>query len=323
MRLFRALATAAVLIAPLAATPAALAQDGPAGLRGTLTITHTFRVKPVPGLTGVASTVTGHGFSATYHLHGGRWRARGAPPRSYLLTGHGHEDLDIHRTDLKTFDGGTVRLDMFGRAFGDVDLVRDPGGAGETGPLVLRLRPGGRFTLGLQPLLGGENGMRLNFELLRQDAAACESGGGTRAQRAVYNQGVYEVQPTEMCPDDPPFEGFRHGAQHQPTIWGGNVWAPPEAGFWQPDVCHGRIGRIPILTLCGRYGHGRIAGTKVVGGKRGYDTPGACAFFPRGNRGRVLPDPNKDALYEACSVMDLGGEWWRRTVVRWRFKPTH
>ena len=318
----RALVAVAVLFVSLAMAPAALAQDGPAGLRGTLPITHTVRVKPVLGLT---STVTGHGFSATYHLRGGRWRSPGAPRRSYLLTGHGHEDLDVHRTDLKNFEGGFVRLDMFGRAFGDVDLVRHPGGAAEAGPLVLRLRPGGRFTLELSPLLGAQNGLPLNFELLREGSQTCETSAGTRGSRSVYNQGVYESKATDVCPDDPPFEDVRHGTARQPTIWGGNVWAPPEAGFFQPDVCHGRVSLhgVPILHVCGRYGHGRIAGTKVVGGKRGYPTPGACAIFPRGNRGEVLPDPNTDALYEACSVMDLGGEWWRRTVVRWHFTPTH
>jgi hypothetical protein len=322
MRRFEALAVATTLVAWLATGSAASAQHGPAGLRGTLTITHTFRVKPTLGL---SSTVTGHGFTGTYHLHGTRWRARGAPPRSYLLTGHGHEDLDVHRTDVKTFDGGTVRLDMFGRAFGDVDVVRHPGEAAEAGPLLLRLRPGGRFTLELLTLLGGQNGLSLNFELLRQDAAACETGGGTRAEHSVYNQGVYAVTPTEQCPDDPPFEGFRHGTARQPTIWGGNVWAPPDAGFFQPDVCRGGVSLhgIPILNVCGRYDHGRIAGTKVVGGTRGYPTPGACAFFPRGNRGEVLPDPITDALGEACTVMNLGGEWWRRTIVRWHFRPTH
>jgi len=293
--------------------------DGPAGLRGTLSITHTFAVKPVLGL---QTQLRGNGFHATYHLHGRRWLARGAPPRSYLLTGRGHEDLDIHRTDRKQFEGGYVQLDMFGRAFGDVQLLRNPGGPAEAGPLILRLRPGGRFTLGLQPLLGGQNGLPFNFELLREGSESCYGTPGTRGSRSLYNRGVYEISETAHCPDEEPFATVRQGKTRQPTIWGGNVWAPPEAGFWQPDVCHGRIGRIPVLTVCGRYGHGRIVGRKVVGGKRGYDTPGACAIFPRGNRGEVLPDPITDPLYDACSQMDLGGEWWRRTVVRWSFSPT-
>ena len=88
-------------------------------------------------------------------LHGGRWRSRLSPPRSYILTGRGHEELDLHRTDL--YQNGPIheRTDMFGRAFGNLRIVRRPNEPAEAGALLLRLLPRGSFTLGLSPLRGG------------------------------------------------------------------------------------------------------------------------------------------------------------------------
>lgn len=321
MRLFRALAAATALVASLAA-PAGAAAD-PAGFRGTVSITHTYAIQPVPRL---QSSIFGDTFKATYHLRGRRWRSRFAPPRSYLLTGRGHEDLNLHRVDL--YQNGPIqeRTDMFGRAFGDVRLVKGlPNKAGETGALLLRLRPRGRFTLALAALGLGEYGSRLNFELLAEGSQPCYGpAGGTMGGREVYNQGVYEVSEIDRCPDAEPFEGRRVGKPYTPTVWGFDIWNPPENSNPHPDVCHGSI--VPPIALantdiCGRVRGGRMVGKTVVGRNRGYVVRGICIFAPRGPLGTRLPEPD-DGYWEACNTMDTGGFWRVRTVFRWNLRPT-
>jgi hypothetical protein len=322
MRLFGALGTATAMVASLAGGPAAIAQADPAGVRGTLSITHTYAIQPVPGL---QSTTHGNKFEATYHLHGPRWRSRFAPPRAYILTGRGHEDLNLHRTDLYQNGPISERTDMFGRGFGDVRIVKRPNAAGETGALLLRLLPRGRFRLGLASLGLGEYGSRLNFELLSEGSQPCYGpAGGTMGGREVYNQGVYEVTEIDRCPDAEPFPGRRVGKPYTPTVWGFDIWNPPELSNPHPDVCHGRV-KPPVIpantNICGRYRGGRVAGKTVVGGKRGYLVRGICIFYPRGRLGTRLPEPD-DGIWEACSTMDTGGFWRVRTVLRWSFRPT-
>jgi hypothetical protein len=323
MRLFRALASATALVASAAAGPVAVAQADPAGFRGTLSITHTYAIQPVPGL---QSTIFGDRFKATYHLHGPRWRSRFAPPRSYILTGGGHEDLNLHRVDL--YQNGPIheRTDMFGRAFGDVRIVRGlPSKAGQTGALLLRLLSRGRFRLGLASLGLGEYGSRLNFELLAEGSQPCYGpAGGTMGGREVYNQGVYEVTEIDRCPDAEPFPGRRVGKLYTPTVWGFDIWNPPEGSNPHPDVCHGRVVppiAIPDTNICGRVRGGRMVGKTVVGGKRGYVVRGICIFAPRGPLGTRLPEPD-DGYWEACNTMDTGGFWRVRTVFGWSFRPT-
>jgi hypothetical protein len=302
-----------------ATPPGASAARDPAGFRGTVSITHTYAIQPVPGL---QSTIYGNRFEATYRLHGGRWRSRFAPPRSYILTGRGHEDLGLHRTDL--YQNGPIheRTDLFGRAFGNVRIVRRPSDPAEAGALLLRLLPHGRFTLSLSPLRLGDDGLRLNFELLTEGSQPCESGlGGTMGGREIFNQGVYEVIETDRRPGAAPFPGRRVGKPYTPTIWGIDIWNPPELSNPQPDVYHGRILPPPGVanaTICGRYRRGRIAGKTVLGGNRGYVIRGICVFCPLGTR---LPEPD-DGIWEACLKMDPGA-WWRvRTVFRWSFAAT-
>jgi hypothetical protein len=321
--LVRVVLAGCALAALVAAGPATAA---PAGFRGTLSIAHSFAVLPTtPGL---QSEVTGPGLRATYHLSGRRSRSRFAPPNSYLMTGRGHEELDLRRRDLKQGEGGTADLTFVAQAAGEVRLLRRPDGPRETSGLVLRLRPGGRFTLELIPLLGGENGLPLEYTIDRSDSQDCVTTPGTMAGRQTYSRGVFSVREIQHCPDGEPFGGQRIGRPTSPTIWGANVWAPPEAGFWQPDVCRGTVSYLRVLRVCGRVRDGRMAGRSVVGGRNvvdggrlGYPTRGLCAFFPRGGRGEELPDPT-DGIYEGCSRIDLGADWHRRTVVRWSFRPT-
>lgn len=134
---------------------------------------------------------------------------------------------------------------------------------------------------------------------------------------SIYFRGVYEIKELQRCPDAEPFPGSRTGTERRPTIWGANIWNPPESGNPHPDLCRGLAGGRVNLTICGRYGRGRIRGKKALS----YVTNGICAFFPRGDRGRMLPDPLAEPLFDACGQMDLGGRWRMRTVVRWSFKP--
>jgi hypothetical protein len=317
----RGLVAGCALLAALAA-PAAADAD-PAGFRGTLSITHTYAIQPVPGL---QSSIFGNTFKATYHLRAPRWRSRFAPPRSYIVTGRGHEDLSLHRVDI--YQNGPIheRTDMFGRAFGDVRLVKGlPHAAGQTSALLLRLRPRGRFTLSLAALGLGDYGSRLNFELLAEGSQPCYGpAGGTQSGREVYNQGVYEVTEIDRCPDAEPFEGRRLGRPYTPTVWGYDIWNPPEGSNPHPDVCHGSIVppiALPNTDICGRIRGGRMVGKSVVGGKRGYVVRGICIFAPRGPLGTRLPEPD-DGYWEACNAMEPGVFWRVRTVFRWNFRPT-
>ena len=309
-------------MAPLAAAPEALAQDDPAGLRGTLSITHTYAIQPVPGL---QSTIHGNKFEATYRLHGPRWHSRFAPPRSYILTGRGHEDLNLHRTDLYQNGPISERTDMFGRAFGDVHVVRRPNAAGETGAMMLRLLPRGRFRLGLSPLGMGDYGSRLDFELLTEGSQPCYGPeGGTMSGREIFNQGVYQAIEIDRCPDAEPFPGRSVGEPYTPTIWGYDIWFPAELNNPQPDVCRGQLvrpPRLPNTDICGRHHGGRIAGKTVIGRRNDYVLRGICVFYPRGPLGTRLPERD-DGAWEACSRMDPGGMWRVRTVFRWSFRPT-
>lgn len=320
-------AIAGGLAAVLAATGAGVAAAAdPAGFRGTLTIRHEFHPGPVTPEFLQSSRLEGD-FLGTYRLRGRRWRSRFAPPRSYLLTGRGHEELGLSRDDVKQDGSGTSRLFFGARAEGNVRLLRRPKGPRETSGLILRLRPRGRFTLELVPLRGHGDGLPLDFGLNREDVQDCFVGPGTRRGVQTYRNGVFQIREVARCPDEEPAEPVTVGAPRQPTIWGANVWAPPESGFWQPNVCRGRVSNLPVLRVCGRVRDDGMRGAREVGGKNvvggspyGYPTPGICAFFPRGPRGAELPPPT-DGLYEACSRMDLGADWNRRTVVRWSFRP--
>ena len=314
---------AALLVA--SAATAGSADAAPAGFRGTLAITHSFAAKPrAPGL---QSSASGSGFRATYNLSGRRWRSRFAPPNSYLLTGRGHEELDLTRRDVMQGEGGTAQLDFVARASGNVRLVAKANDPREASGLVLRLLPRGRFTLELTPLRGLENGLPLEFRLNRDDSQGCVTTPGFRSGRQTYFRGVFAVHEIQNCPDEEPGQDVRIGRARRPTIWGANVWSPPEAGFWQPDICRGAVSALPVLRVCGRVRGGRMSGTSRVGGRNvidggrlGYPTRGICPLFPRGGPGAELPPPT-DGLGEACTRMDLGADWQRRTVVRWKLRP--
>jgi hypothetical protein len=316
---------AAALAAGATNAPAAAAD--PAAFRGTLTVTHEFHPGPITPEFVQTSNVDGE-FVGTYRLRGRRWRSRFAPPRSYLLTGRGQEELGLIREDVKQGEGGTARLTFGARANGAVRFVRRPNGPRETSGLILRLRPRGRFTLELIPLKGHGAGVPLEYGLNREDEQSCFSTPGTRRGRQLYTRGVFQTIELARCPDEEPSDPIRVGVPSNPTIWGANVWAPPEAGFWQPDICRGRVAALPTLRVCGRVRGSRMKGTSLVGGRNvvggsrhGYPTNGICAFFPGGPNAADLPPPT-DGLYDACSRMDLGTDWNRRTVVRWNLRPT-
>ena len=312
-------------VAALGASAAAAAAD-PRGFRGALTITHEFH--PGPRSADLTSSRTDGRFTGTYSLRGRRWQSRFAPPRSYLLTGTGREELALSREDVKQGPGGSARLFFAARAEGNVRFVRRPRGPRETSGLILRLRPRGRFTLELIALKGHGDGHPLVFGLTRDDEQDCVTVPGSRRGTQIYERGVYQTRELQRCPDEEPSDPINIGSTRQPRIWGANVWAPPEAGFWQPDICHGRVSSLPVLRICGRVRGNRMRGSRIVGGRNvvggsphGYPTPGICAFFPGGPQAADLPPPT-DGLYEACSRMDLGADWNRRTVVRWNFRPT-
>jgi hypothetical protein len=320
--LVRAVLAGCALSALVAAGPASAAPgDGPAGLRGTLSITHTFAVEPVKGIESHISDPT---FKATYRLRGRRWTGRFATPRTYLLTGRGHESIDLFRRDVKSDgEGGQADLGFTATADGNVRLVRRPNEPRETTPLGLRLRPGGRFRLSLLSLEGGHEGLPLNFYMERNDSQSCHgSSGGNLRGKMIFFRGVFEVHEVEHCPDGESFPGSIRGRQRSPSIWGANIWNPPQGAFPRPNLCLGATTGNPNLTICGRHRGGRIAGRKVIGGRDGYVTAGICAFYPRGEGPRVLPDPIKEAYGQACTQMDLGGDWRRRTVVSWNLRPT-
>ena len=308
----------------MATSAASAAAADPRGFRGTLSIVHTYAIQDDPGDM-VTSSLHDDRFEATYRLSARRWRSRFAPPRSYIITGRGHEELDLHRTDL--YQNGPIheRTDLFGFADGQVRIVRRPNAAGELGALLLRLRPRGRFILGLSPLGMGEYGTRLNYELLAEGSQPCygSPGGGTMGGREVYNQGVYEVTEINRCPDAEPFEGRRLGKPYTPTIWGYDIWNPAEGNNPHPNVCHGSVVSPPFpanTDICGRYRGGSVRRKTVVGRRSGYIIRGNCVFYPRGPLGTRLPEPT-DGIWEACLAMDNGALWRVRTVFRLNLTP--
>ena len=300
-----------------------VARPTPPASAGTLSITHTYAIQPVPGL---QSTILGNKFEATYRLHGPRWRSRFAPPRSYIITGRGHEDLNLHRSDL--YPNGPIheRTDMFGRAFGDMRLVKGlPSKAGQTGALLLRLLPEGgsgwgsprSASVNTAPATTSSSWPRARSRATGPPAAPWAAArsttrGSTRSRRSIA---APTPSPSRAVESESP--------THRPS--GASTSGTRRRGATLIRTCamaaSSRRSPFPTRISADASAAATWWARPLWAASADTSFRGICIFAPRGPLGTRLPEPD-DGYWEACNTMDTRHLAGAEAVFRWSFRPT-